>query len=83
VVLRLDELVKLLGQLRLLDATERGEGESVLGNGLVVIVLAAGRLGSADPEDEVVSVFVDVAVVAGGIVGGDTHNEDMFADVEG
>jgi hypothetical protein len=40
-------------------------------------------LGSADPEDEVVSVFVDVAVVAGGIVGGDTHNEDMFADVEG
>jgi hypothetical protein len=28
-------------------------------------------------------LFVDVAVVAGGIVCGDTHNEDMFADVEG
>jgi hypothetical protein len=57
VVLRLDELVKLLGQLRLLDTTERGEGEAVPWNGLVVIVLAAGGLGSADPEeDKLVSV---------------------------
>ena len=45
-VLGLNELVQLLGQLGLLDAAEGGQGEAVLGRGLVVVVL----LGSGTAE---------------------------------